>query len=152
MIGRRSERDPESQLHHARLIRETRVLSRLSITRVGFYGCVRAVVLMVEEVEHLHHAVHRPAAAQPEATLEPDIHPMQRRSDEVVTRHDAARRALGVGSGAQAGTIPAAIGGCEALARAVKIQPAHLETVPGLPDSVENSAVPLVGGCQSILR
>src|SRR5204863_1424894 len=94
----------------------------------------------------------RPAAAEREATLEPDIHPMQRRADEVVTWHDAARRTLGVRSGAQAGTIPASIGGCKALARAVKIQPTHLEAVPGVPDSVENSAVPLVGGRQSILR
>src|SRR5438876_3661690 len=116
----RLENYPESQLHHAWLIRQTRVLNRLSIARIAFRKRVGAVVGVVEEVEHLHQAVHGPVATQPEATLEPDVHPVQRQSHEVVARHDAA-------IWTQAGTIPATISGCVALARAVKIQPAQLE-------------------------
>src|SRR5947208_12478856 len=47
----RLENYPESQLHHAWLIRETRVLNRLSITRVAFRERIGAVVGVVEEVE-----------------------------------------------------------------------------------------------------
>src|SRR2546426_12347620 len=52
-----SESDPESELQHARLIREARVLDWRSITRIAFCRRVGAVVRMVEKVVRLEDGV-----------------------------------------------------------------------------------------------
>src|SRR5205814_10431284 len=122
-----SKHDAESQLHHARLVRDASILNRFPITRVAFRKRVRAVVRMIEQVVHLEDAVDAPAASDPEAPLKPRIHTVDRQADEVVARHDAAVRT-------QAGPIAPAVGRREALARAVEIQPAQLEPVPDIPD------------------
>jgi hypothetical protein len=52
-----SESNPESELQHARLIREARILDWLSVTRVAFCRRVGAVVRMVEQVVGLEDGI-----------------------------------------------------------------------------------------------
>src|SRR5437016_14607929 len=71
------ERRPESQLQHPRLVSEIVVERRLAIIRIAFVGRIRAVVGVIEQVEHLEDAVDLPPFAKRKSLLEPHIHPVE---------------------------------------------------------------------------
>ena len=89
-----SESDSEPELHHSRLIRDVRIRRGLSIEPVAFNGRVRAVVGVVEHVEHFHDAVDAPVAAQREVFLQPEIEAVNRVADNPVARREAAAGAV----------------------------------------------------------
>jgi hypothetical protein len=81
-----SELDPEAELHRERRVGDVRVGARLPERGAVDVGRVLAVVLPVEQVEHLEDAVDRPAAAEADALLESHVHTVDRLPDEAVAR------------------------------------------------------------------
>src|SRR5262245_11720833 len=81
------EGEPESELQHARLVRDVVVLRLLTEQRAqGFNRCVRAIVGVVEEIEDLEHAVNGNVTDQPNVLLRANVDAMNGLSHEGITR------------------------------------------------------------------
>src|SRR6266550_3022149 len=72
----RLEREPEPELRRARRIRDVVVVDRLPVGGVVDRRRIGTVVLVVEQVEDLQHAVERAAAAAGEPLLKAGVHAM----------------------------------------------------------------------------
>src|SRR6185295_16029865 len=83
----RSECDFESQLHHARLIRDVGIRAGLPVLGVGLGGYVASVVLVVEHVEQFPHSIEL-HASEDDPLRESEIDSVNRAADEVVARHN----------------------------------------------------------------
>src|SRR5215208_2144179 len=84
-----SESDAEPELQHPRLIGDVPVERRLSVIAVALVGHVGTEVLVVEQVEHLEHAIER-QAANLHALLQPGVHAMNRLAGDRRARQDGA--------------------------------------------------------------
>src|SRR5262249_55118218 len=92
---------------------------------------------VVEQVERLHDAIDPSSAAQSKSPLEPQVHAVQRLLSKIVARHDGAIRPQATAASARLSEI----GAVRALiekAVAVEIEATQLETIPDLPDAVED--------------
>jgi hypothetical protein len=83
-----SERKTESKLKRPGLVRDVRVLRGLPVLAVAFLRRVRAIVLMVEEIEHLEDTVKVSAPPKANPLLKAQIHAMDRITNEVVPWSD----------------------------------------------------------------
>src|SRR5581483_11772300 len=84
------KRQSEPELHRARGVRQVRARLRLQERAAGFRQIVGAVVLPVEQVEHLEAAREVRLAVQRNPLQETHLHAVDRLADEALTRNDAA--------------------------------------------------------------
>src|SRR5436190_9567755 len=127
-LERLSEREAETELRCSWLIRDVVVLRRQPVPVVALLRGIGAIVGMIEGVEHLDNAVDCPRAAEAEPALEPQIDAVHRIADEAVAGDDRSIRAQTPGGDRLVPQIASPTGGV-ALAGAIQIQPAQLETV-----------------------
>src|SRR2546426_3344917 len=85
-----SERRPESQLQHPRLVGEVIVERWLAIVRVVFVGRIGTVVRVIEQVEHLENAEDLPPLTQRNSLLKAHVHAVDRLPNEALARDDRA--------------------------------------------------------------
>src|SRR5262245_10025123 len=145
------EGEAESELHRSRCVRQVRARLRLQERGIGLPQFVRAVVLPVEQIEHLGVAVEADAAPHRDALPRAQLHAMNRIADEACARDDAARGSatrLRVAEAIDARNLQATgvatAHDLVALPRAVEVQPAHLEPAADVEDAVEHRTMTLV--------
>src|SRR5204862_6461638 len=124
---RSSERRPEPQLQHPRLVCEALDRNRLPIVRVALSRFVISLVFVVEQVVSLQEALERDAPGKPEPFLQSKIHAVDGEANQAGARHDGSIRTQAVAALPTLAQVTAVARG-KALTGAVEIEPAQLET------------------------
>ena len=120
---RSSERRPEPQLQHTRLVGEALDRNRLPIVQVALSRFVISLVFVVEQVESLQHALERDAPSKFKPLLQSKIHAVDGEADKAGARHDGSIRTQAVAALAAPAQITAVARG-KALTGAVEIEAA----------------------------
>src|ERR1051325_5534276 len=148
-----SEADAESELHHARLIRDVGVECRLPEERAAPVRRIRTEVLVIEQIEHLEHPVEG-QVARVHALLQPRVDAVDRPADDAVARQDGAVRGeplFGGGGGAFIAAILAGHRG-EAFTRSVEVDAAGLDAHAEIDHTVDDRTVTLIAGLAEAAR
>mgnify|MGYP003694743529 CR=1 FL=1 len=139
------------ELHHARLVGERRVRGRPPVSSIVEVRGVAAVVLVVEGVVDLHHAIDLELLAELDPLLQPQIDTVERPAQQVVTRDDGT---VGPEAVLAASAFLTAVGtGCgrKPHSGTVEVDPAQLVAVAEVHDAVDVGAVPLIVGRVAVL-
>src|ERR1041385_1919367 len=150
----RLEPDPESELHHPRLIRDVAGERWLPELAAASVRDIRTEIFVIEQIEDLERAVEGDVA-RADTLLQPRVETVDRLSDDAVARQDggAIRRQPLLG-GVVAPFIAPILAGHrrEAFARSIEVDAARLDAHAEIKHTVDDGAVTLVASLTEAAR